>query len=114
MRISVITLVTTTSLAFVTSGWTEEPNVRVEVNTDGILFSESFEDAGLAGRSWYDGTRFRMTGNALAGKGCIEYEWPDRQSGVKGSSPVRRLFEPTDEVSIRFYLKLSNGWGWSG
>ena len=50
----------------------------------------------------------------MAGKGCIEYEWTDSQSGVKGSSPVRRLFEPTEEVSIRFYLKLSEGWGWSG
>jgi len=27
---------------------------------------------------------------------------------------VRHLFEPTDEVAIRFYLKLSKGWGWSG
>ena len=76
--------------------------------------ARAFEDADLAGRDWYDGTKFRIVGDATAGKGCIEYEWPDRQSGVQGSSPVRRLFEPTDEVSIRFYLKLSKGWGWSG
>ena len=114
MRISVVMLVTTSSLAIAASVWAAEPNARAEVNTDGIVFSESFEDADLAGRNWYDGTTFRITGDAMAGKGCIEYEWPDRQSSVKGSSPVRHLSEPTEEVSIRFYLKLSNGWGWSG
>ena len=102
------------SLALAASVWAAEPKASTEATTAGILFSESFEDADLAGRGWYDGTKFRIVGDAAAGKGCIEYEWPDRQSGVKGSSPVRRLFEPTDEVSIRFYLKLSKGWGWSG
>jgi len=41
-------------------------------------FSESFEDADLAERRWYDGTSFRIVGETAAGKGCIEYEWPDR------------------------------------
>jgi hypothetical protein len=81
---------------------------------EGVLFSESFEDASLARRSWYDGTQFRIAGDALAGQGCIEYEWTDSRSPVRGSSAVRRLFEPTEEVAIRFYLRLSKGWGWSG
>src|SRR3990172_3476668 len=102
------------SLALIASGWAAEPIAGAEAKTEGIFFSESFEDADLAGRDWYDGTKFRIVGDAAAGHGCIEYEWADRQSSVQGSSPVRRLFEPTDEVSIRFYLKLSKGWGWSG
>lgn len=101
-------------LALAASGWAAEPTVQARTHTDDILFSESFEDADLADRNWYDGTKFRIVGDAAAGRGCIEYEWTDGQSGVKGSSPVRHLFEPTDEVSIRFYLKLSKGWGWSG
>ena len=113
-RLAAFILVTTSSLTVAGSGWAAEPNGRGEVTSDGILFSESFEDADLAGRGWYDGTKFRIVGDAAAGKGCIEYEWTDSQSGVKGSSPVRRLFEPTNEVSIRFYLKLSKGWGWTG
>ena len=100
-------LVTTSFPAIAASGSAAEPDATADVNTDGILLSESFEDADLARRSWYDGTTFRIAGDAVAGKGCIEYEWPDGQSGVKGSSPVRRLFEATDEVSIRFYLKVS-------
>jgi hypothetical protein len=109
-----IQAVTISLLAIIGSGWAVEPNAWSQTNTDGILFSESFENADLAGRGWYDGTKFRITRDAMAGNGCIEYEWTDSRSGVKGSSPVRRLFEPTDEVSIRFYLKLAIGWGWSG
>jgi hypothetical protein len=91
-----------------------EPNKPAGSQQEGLLFSESFEDANLAKRSWYDGTAFRIAGSAAKGTGCVEYEWPDRHSTVKGSSAVRRLFEPTDEVSVRFALKLSEGWGWSG
>ena len=88
--------------------------VGAEGGPEGVLFSERFDDADLAKRGWYDGRRFRIVGDALAGKGCIEYEWTDGDSKVRGSSGVRRLFEPTDEVSLRFYLRLSKGWGWSG
>ncbi len=79
-----------------------------------VFFSESFEDGDLAKRDWYDGKRFRIVGGARAGKGCIEYEWTARDAKVQGSSAARHLFEPTDEVAIRYYLKLSKGWGWSG
>lgn len=81
---------------------------------DGLLFSESFDDADLAKRSWYDGAKFRIVGDSWAGPGCIEYEWASPDASVSGTSVVRRLFEPTDEVCLRFYLKLSKGWGWTG
>jgi hypothetical protein len=79
-----------------------------------LFFSESFEDADYARRGWCDGTQYRIAGDAFAGKGCLEYAWTDSQSLVRGSSGMRHLFEPTEEVAIRFYLKLSKGWGWSG
>ena len=88
--------------------------VGAEANLDGVRFHESFEDKNLAQRGWYDGTKFRIAGNAAVGIGCIEYAWTHDQAKVQGSSPVRHLFEPTDEVAVRFYLRLSTGWGWSG
>lgn len=81
---------------------------------DAVCFRESFDDADLPSREWYDVGEVRIAGDAAAGKGCIEYEWTDAQSGVRGSSAARRLFEPTEELAIRFYLRLSKGWGWSG
>lgn len=89
-------------------------SVGADESPNRVFFRESFEDSDLAARNWYDGTRFRIAGGALAGEGCVEYEWTDGQSKVQGSSAVRRLFQPSDEVSLRFYLKLSKGWDWSG
>jgi len=79
-----------------------------------ILFRESFDDAELTQRGWYDGTAIRIAGEAKAGQGCIEYEWTARDAKVSGSSTMRRMFAPTDEVYLRYYLKLSKGWGWTG
>ncbi len=79
----------------------------------GVLFSESFDDADITKRNWYDGTEFRIVGDPWAGQGCIEYEWLGADSKVSGSSGIRHSFEPTDAVCLRFYLKLSKGWGWT-
>jgi hypothetical protein len=81
---------------------------------DAVLFRESFDDADLVKRGWYDGTQFRIAGDAWAGAGCIEYEWTAPDAKVSGSVGVRRGFEPSTEIFIRYYLKLSKGWGWSG
>lgn len=85
-----------------------------EATRAGELFSESFDNGDLIQRNWYDGTNFRIAGNSWAGRGCIEYEWLSGDTKASGSSSVRHLFEPSDEVCLRFYLKLSKDWGWSG
>jgi hypothetical protein len=79
-----------------------------------VLFSESFEDPDVGRRGWYDVTAIRLAAGAKAGTTGIEYEWTAADMKVSGSSTMRRLFEPTDEIFIRYYLKLSKGWGWSG
>ena len=81
---------------------------------DAVLFRESFDGPRLSSPLWYDGGKVRIVGNAAAGKGCIEYEWTERGGATTGSSTMRHLFEPTDHLYCRFYLKLSKGWGWSG
>jgi hypothetical protein len=75
---------------------------------------ETFDDAELVSRNWYDGKEFRIVDGAWAGRGCIEYEWLEGGSQPTASSGVRHLIVPTDEVWLRFHLKLSKGWGWSG
>ena len=79
------------------------------------LFSESFDDPRLLERGWYDGSKVTISDTqSYAGRGCIEYEWRDGDSRASASSGVRHLFESTDEVWLRFYIKLSKDWGWSG
>jgi hypothetical protein len=80
-----------------------------------VLFREGFEDSGLLQRGWYDGDRFTISNKEpFAGKGCIEYHWKPGTCSPDSSSGIRHLFEPSDVVYARFYLRLSKGWGWSG
>ena len=79
-----------------------------------ILFTESFDDDRLNERGWYDGSRLRISDDAFLGTGCIEYEWTRGTNAVQGSSSWRYLFEPVDEFFIRFYIRLSEGWEWTG
>lgn len=86
-----------------------------EPEIPGLLFSESFDDSNLLQRGWYDGDRFKIVRRgAYAGTGCIEYGWEKKGGPQVVSSPVRHLFTPTDTVYLRFYIKLSPNWGWSG
>jgi hypothetical protein len=80
-----------------------------------MLFTEHFDDARLTARGWYDGDRFPIS-NARphTGKGCVEFAWKAGTSIPVGSSAMRRLFEPTDTVYLRCFVRLSKGWKWTG
>jgi hypothetical protein len=84
---------------------------------DGFVpfFSERFDDAQLTDREWYDGERFDVTSNKpFSGRGCIEYQWQEKSTIPHNSQGARRLFPPSDRVYLRFHLRLSKGWEWSG
>ena len=79
------------------------------------LFAEAFDDPQLLKRGWYDGDRFAISEQApYSGRGCIEYAWKAKTTTPASSSGIRRLFDPTETVYLRFQIKLSPGWGWSG
>ena len=80
-----------------------------------VLFSETFDDPRLLERGWYDGTKFTISDKEpFAGQGCIEYRWNAGTTTPASSSGIRHLFEPTDVVYLRFYIRLSKDWGWTG
>ncbi|MDA1275988.1 MAG: hypothetical protein O2960_18385 [Verrucomicrobia bacterium] len=80
-----------------------------------VLFSESFDNGELLKRGWYDGSQFKIVQDrAYAGKGCIEYRWKDNATNPYTSSGARHPIEAVDELFIRYYLRLSANWGWSG
>jgi hypothetical protein len=79
------------------------------------LFSESFENPRLLERGWYDGSKFTIANTRpFAGKGCMEYAWKTGGTTPANSSGIRHLFEATDTVALRCYIRLSKGWGWTG
>ena len=76
-------------------------------------FIENFDDDALTSRGWYDESRISIAGDARAGDGCIEYQWDSEAKGIASAS-IRHPVSPADEVYLRFYMKLSKGWGWTG
>jgi hypothetical protein len=98
-----------TACAPIRSASAEEPTPST------ILFNESFDDADLLKRDWYDGSTFKIVSEvAFAGRGCIEFRWKDKATRPHTSSGARHPLKATDEVFIRFYIKLSENWNWSG
>lgn len=108
MRNSALFIVLVVASAVVASGQTPTRSDR------SILFQEGFEDGQLNERGWYDGERFKIAGGAYSGQGCLEFHWRAGTTVPDSSAGIRHLFEPTDTVYLRFHIKLSKGWGWTG
>jgi hypothetical protein len=79
-----------------------------------VLFRESFDDEQLSQRGWYDGQKVRISPDAVAGEGSVEFHFRENTTSPDSTDGLRRLFEPTDRVYLRFHMKLSKGWGWTG
>jgi hypothetical protein len=79
-----------------------------------IFFSESFDDAELLKRKWYDGGKFAISDKQpRAGKGCLEYTWAAGGTTPASSTGARRLFDATDTVYLRFYIRFQKGFKWT-
>lgn len=86
-----------------------------EPNPDSTLFTETFDDPDLLNRGWYDGDRFKIVSKgAYSGDGCIEFAWRNKATNPHTSSGVRRQFEATGELFLRYHIRLSENWDWSG
>jgi hypothetical protein len=86
-----------------------------EGKSTALRFRESFDDADLLKRGFYDGSKFTISEtDPAAGKGCLEFAWKAKGTTPANSTGVRRLFEPSEVIYLRCYLKLQKDWGWSG
>jgi hypothetical protein len=80
----------------------------------GVLFTESFEDAKLLERGWYDGTKFALAPTqSFAGRSSLEYAWTAGGTQPASSSGLRRIFPASDTVCLKAHIRLSPGWGWT-
>lgn len=81
----------------------------------GLLFRESFDDSQLLRREWYDGEKFAIDKrDAKSGDGSISFHFPAKGTTPDDSRGARRLFEPSETIYLRCYLRLSKGFGWTG
>ncbi len=79
-----------------------------------LFFAEGFEDTRLTSRGWYDGDRFVLSDDSVGGRHSISYHFAKGKLTPSDSSGVRHGIEPTEVVYLRFYLKLSPNWSWTG
>ena len=76
------------------------------------FWSDSFEDADLHGRGWYDGREWHLSDIAREGEHSLEFSW---LAGTMNSQTHggRRPVPETEQVYVRFCLRLSDNWRWS-
>ena len=83
---------------------------------EGVLFRESFDDARLPERGWYDGQTFAISREgARAGTGCIAYPWKPGTTTPDRSSALRHQFE-TDRgrLSTLLHPAVEGLGSWTG
>ena len=81
----------------------------------GLLFRESFDNANLLKREWYDCEKFAIDKTEpQAGAGSLPFHFPAKGTVPDDNRGARRLFEPSETIYLRFYLRLSKGFGWTG
>jgi hypothetical protein len=83
-----------------------------------LIFAESFDDPGFAGRGWYDISADLPTSTVEKRPGgstrSLQWQWNVGATGPSPNGIARRLFTPTDRVYIRYWVKYSTNWVGSG
>lgn len=79
------------------------------ISFSAIIFQEDFEDTNFTSRGWYDSTSQKLsTIEHHSGNSSVEYHFlfgattPEISGGA-----IRRLFTPTDEVYVSYWVKYS-------
>ncbi|MBT8488803.1 MAG: hypothetical protein KJO65_08290 [Gemmatimonadetes bacterium] len=80
-----------------------------------MFFEESFEDADLRSRGWYDNTDMTLTmAESFSGRRALEVRFEDGARTPTFRNALRRLFPPTTSVYVSFWVKYSGDWIGSG
>ena len=80
-----------------------------------LLFEELFEDADWETRGWYDGPHMEITSEEHiegSGHSCV-WHWEEGDVGAREGGGRVRL-PPVDEVMLKFHMKHSENWAWTG
>ena len=74
------------------------------------LFVESFENNDFTKRGWYDvATPGTIVSDGYSGN-CLYWKWSPGQSKPITGGIMRKAFNASDELFIKFYIKFSRTW----
>jgi hypothetical protein len=80
-----------------------------------VFFQETFEDANVSSRGWYDTTGVPLsTAEKLAGTGSLECHFVIGGTSCAGGNVGRHTFPASDSVYLSFYIKHTATWMGSG
>jgi hypothetical protein len=82
----------------------------------GVLFNESFDDANVGQRGWYDNTRayISTTEHSPGSAASLQFHFAPGATTPDSGGGMRHLFAATNSVYLRYYVKHSSNWVGSG
>jgi hypothetical protein len=103
------------SFSNVTSNHSITASFKQGSTTRSLLLYEDFEDRNWGSRSWYDNTSHGLlaTSGCYSGN-CLQWTWNTGAKTPTNGASVRKLFAPTEEIFLTYYLKVSSNWQGSG
>jgi hypothetical protein len=83
-----------------------------------ILFSENFQDGNFTSRGWYDNTNPKLstTERAPGSTSSLEFRFrpgsilPDSATAIGRQGTMRKKFQATDSLYVRYHVKYSSNW----
>lgn len=77
-----------------------------------MLFQEDFEDTNFASRGWYDNTNLQLssTEHISGSTRAAEFRFLLNATTPTSGGAIRKKFQDTDEVYVRYYVKYSSNW----
>lgn len=90
--------------------------VGAEPDPGQLLFQESFEDTLWGSRGWYDGAHMEIVADSQAPDGERVNHWHWSRAGAVSpdGGGARLHLPPVTDVTMSFYLRLSDNWTWTG
>jgi len=77
-----------------------------------LLFTEDFEDANFASRSWYDNINLNLstTEHVEGSSSSLEFRFLQGASSPTSGAAIRKKIDESEEVYISYYVKYSSNW----
>lgn len=77
-----------------------------------VFFHESFEDANLAERLWYDNTKLSIAsqGHAPSSKHAVEFKFLKGAKTPLSGGAIRKKFNPSESVYVSYWVRYSPNW----
>lgn len=79
-----------------------------------VFVSEDFNNASFSLRGWYDGVSgHTVVNDSDINSNVLEFNFPSTGSQT-GLGALRHAIAPTDTLFVRYYVKYSDNWTWTG